>query len=1121
MSVGARSRPLEWDELTLGQRPYTADLPEPDDLLHVAVVRSPHPFARVLSVDIDAAMRMPGVTGVLTAADFREGVTYAHRGGDFSDWPPLAAGVVLYVGQEVAAVAAETKAEAEAAARAVSVKYRPMRAVDTVQEARAPGAPALHERASGERNVASIWATEWGDVAAGRAAHTLSVRGSFRYPPVAHACMETNIVLAAWDPERELIELWTSTQAPYFIVKEVAHVLGLSEDQVVCREVSVGGGFGSKSKISTHEVLAAALARKTRRPALLQHTRDEEFSANKTRHEFHTTIETGVDQDGTIRFIEADIQANNGAFCHMGPSVLKVGAITLGSMYRPDGVSFEARLVDTNHLPGGPFRGYGTPQVSLAMESQVDELAALLDQDPIDLRLRNLRPEHEVALCGYRIGTSGLARCLLEARELSDWDQVRADRAPGVGIGIAAGMHGSGSYAYHHANRSDAAVDVLEDGSVRVRFGGADAGTGQRTILAQIAAGELTVPLARVSVQSIDSEATPFEMGAWSSRGTHMTGHAVAIAARKMRNELLDVAAKALGTSEVALRDGAAVSAGGRIELDGLVRMHPSALECVLTAEASFVDSSIEMMAPDRDQANLSPSYAFAAHVATVQVDARTGSVRLLDYVAAHDLGRPINPTLAEGQIIGGAAMGIGAALGEELIKEGGKLANGAYLNYALPRAGDLPPIRPAIVDVSEAAGPFGAKSVGEMSLIPAGAAVANAVADAIGVRIRSLPITPDKVLSALAEREGRRRSFRLWRRPSRWWIAAMRWLYPRGLHSVLHRYGTRVSKAVQPPAQLGDIAVPASLDSALTLRSAGAVPVGGATDLALQHRQGLQATTPLVSLADVPAASEVSSTQAGWRVGAAVTLTQLERMAQRELPALADAIRTIASPQTRNVATVAGNLAQKKRCWFYRNGFPCYKRSGPTSPCYAVLGDHRFQHAAVGAHRCQAVTPSDLATAFYALDAGVEIAGPAGPRVVGIDELFVGPGETCLAAEELILAVQIPRAALNRSFAFEKLGLFEGDFATASVALSAGSDGTHAWSDARVVLGAMAPVPLRLERVERTCEGQAVSPTNLRRAVDAELDRIAHPLPGNAWKLDAAAGLAEKAAERLAGRSG
>jgi CO/xanthine dehydrogenase FAD-binding subunit len=281
------------------------------------------------------------------------------------------------------------------------------------------------------------------------------------------------------------------------------------------------------------------------------------------------------------------------------------------------------------------------------------------------------------------------------------------------------------------------------------------------------------------------------------------------------------------------------------------------------------------------------------------------------------------------------------------------------------------------------------------------------------------------------------------------------------------------------------------------------------------------------VSLADVPAASELSSTQAGWHVGAAVTLTELERLAERELPALADAIRTIASPQTRNVATVAGNLAQGKRCWFYRNGFPCYKRSGPTSPCYAVLGDHRFQHAAVGAHRCQAVTPSDLATAFYALDAGVEIAGPAGIRVVGIDELFVGPCETCLGAEELILAVQIPRAALSRRFAFEKLGLFEGDFATASVALSAGSDNsagsddTHVWSDPRVVLGAMAPLPLRLERVERTCDGQAVSPTDLRRAVDAELDRIAHPLPGNAWKLDAAAGLAEKAAERLAGSSG
>ena len=341
--------------------------------------------------------------------------------------------------------------------------------------------------------------------------------------------------------------------------------------------------------------------------------------------------------------------------------------------------------------------------------------------------------------------------------------------------------------------------------------------------------------------------------------------------------------------------------------------------------------------------------------------------------------------------------MGIGTAVGEELIREQGRLVNGAYINYALPRAADVPRIRPVIVDVEESAGPYGAKSVGEMSLIPAGAAVANAVADAVGVRIRSLPITPDKVLVALAKQEGRRRRFHVWRRPSRWWIALIRWLYPRGLHAALDRYGSRFGRGIRPPSPLGPIESSTSLEAVFESCRHGATPIGGATDVTLRHRQGLAETRALVSLSLIPGMRQIESTADGWNIGAAVRLTELADFAREELPALTRAIESIATPQIRNVATVAGNLSQEKRCWFYRDGFSCYKRSGPTNTCYAVLGDHRFQHAAIGAHRCQAVTPSDLATVLYTLDARITLASASGSRSLSIDEFLTGPGETAL----------------------------------------------------------------------------------------------------------------------------
>lgn len=1140
--VGRRVRPLDWQERTGGSDLYTADIAArwtalgERPVLYAAVLRSPHPHARIERIETSAAERHPGVKAVITAADFPPGLLYEHRGRPLSDRPALAEGIVRFVGQEVAAVAATTAEAASRAAARIKVRYRPLPAPMNIIDALTPGAPTLHQRMTSEPNVSVLWEAELGRPAEGWRASTVRSSGTYWHPSVNHAVMEPNVTLAWWHPDTECLELWTSTQSPYFVRKEVARMLSLEPDQVVFREVAVGGGFGAKSKVGEHEVLAGALSRKTGMPVLITLSREEEFSATKPRHAARSRVRIGADPSGLIRFMGGDIDYDNGAFNHMGSSVMRYGIITtFGSIYRPDGVSFRSRLVDSATQPGGSFRGYGTPQVAFALESEVDEVAMALGLDPLEVRLRNANQPDRVSLSGSKVTSARLVECLEAVKRELDWDRRKLERIPGRGLGVAVATHGSGAFAYAGANQSSAAVDLFADGRIRVRFGGADPGTGQRTILAQIAGEELGVAAEQIEVQSMDTEKTPVDQGAWSSRGTSMAGSAVAKAAGAASQRLRELAAAKLGgdPDHFRLEAGAVVGGLGTVSIADLVLLADELEGDRLPVEATFVLEGTEMLNPAEDLVNLSPNYVFAAHGAEVEVSTRTGKVRLVDYVAAHDVGRAVNPTLVEGQIVGGAVMGIGAALGEEVIREGGRVVNNSYLNYAMPRAGDLPTIRPVLVEGPEPRGPYGAKSVGEIPIIPPAPAIANAVHDAIGVRIRQLPITPDKVLNALAERDGRVRRYGIWRRPDRWWIALVRWAYPRGLHSLLHRWGTRLARR-RPDRPVRELRLPASTAEAVFLlqprrgaarvaeRVTGgfrSVPVAGNTDLSLQRRQGLVVPVRLVSLSQVEELKQVRPLDdGGLFIGAGVTLVDLERRVGDRVPILAEAVTTIASPQIRAMATVGGNLAQAKRCWFFRNGFDCYKRGGATCPCYAVLGDHRFSHAVIDAHRCQAVTPSDLANVLVALDAQVHLRGEGKERIVPLTELLTGPGELDLHSDELITGVALPARSLTARGVYEKLSLWDGDFAMASVAVVI-HGGEEAPTEARVVYGAVAPVPWRATEAEAALLRGARG-AEWRHAVDRELDKHAHPLSGNGWKVDAVAGLAETALERLTVRS-
>lgn len=1122
-AIGRSVRPLDWVEKTSGTARYAADQP-PAGTLVAKVLRSPHPHARITRLDVSAALKVPGVRAVITQADFVPGRVYEHSGAPYSDRPPLAVDKVLYVGQEVAAVAADTVEAAAAGVRAIKVRYRRLKPNLTVPDALKPGAPHLHERTDGA-NVALHAIGAWGEVEEAERNSKRRVSGTFYYPRATHVCMEPNTTIAWWHEDR--LEMWTSSQAPHFVVHELAALFDLELDQVVCRDVSVGGSFGSKSKISEHEALAARLSMKCGQPVLLELTRAEEFAFTKPRHAFTTKLAAHADADGRMCFLDADIDVDNGAYNHYGPSVMRAGIKQLGSMYRPDAVRWDARLVDTNLTPGGQFRGYGQPQTAIGLETLMDELAEACDVDPIEFRIRNSGLPDTTQLSGSQIGSNRLRECLAAVREKIEWDtrrsSVRAPSDDGLlrGVGVSSGMHASGSYAYPGGNTSACGIDVTDTGDVLVRFGGADAGTGQRTILGQIVAEILGVDFDRVSVIMADWDETPPDMGAWSSRGTHMGGHAARQSAEAMAARLLELGAERLGHADVSLGEGSVKAPGGEVKIGELAAAAAEATDGTLRIDTEYVEPKMQPYWTGIERPNISATYAYAAHAIEVSVDPLTGVIKVLDYAAVHDIGKAINPAMVEGQIVGGALQGLGVALGETLHLEGGQVVNPSYLHYPMPRSTTVPAFDVSLIEGPEPAGPFNAKSVGEIALIPAAPALMNAVYDATGVRFRTLPLSPDVVLAGLQEKAGATpRKHHLARRPSRWQIEAFRRLYPWGIHRVLHRFGTRFARRIAP-REITQVLLPETVaevvSQAAAQRPADVAVIGGGTDLMAQRDQGLKAPLVVIGTSRVASMRRIRAIDDGRiEIGAAVTLAELADWARTRVPILVTAVSTIASAQIRQVATVAGNLGQEKRCWFFRNNFDCYKRGGVSCPCYAIEGDHRLHHAAIGAHRCQAVTPSDLATVFDALDARIRLASPTGTREVSVSDLYAGPGELDLGTGEVIEAVLLPADSAEVIGVFEKLQQTEGDFALVSVALCVRSDAEGHWSSARYTFGGLAARPWSPASLNAGVLGRRPSQAEVTNLLDKELEWEAHPLPGNRWKLDAAVGMAARATGRV-----
>ncbi|HSR13793.1 MAG TPA: molybdopterin cofactor-binding domain-containing protein, partial [Thermodesulfobacteriota bacterium] len=681
------------------------------------------------------------------------------------DQPPFADDKVRYVGEPVAGVAAVDAAAAEEALRLIRVDYDELPPVFDPLAAMEPGAPIVHEELAryfappvffpqAGTNLANHFKIRKGDVEQGfREAHFVT-ENTFTTPMAQHCPMEPHVTIAQFEPSGR-VTIWSSTQHPYSIRRETARFLKLPINQVRVIVPTVGGGFGSKVLLKL-EPMCVALAMKVRdfRPVRIQLTRDEEFFASVVRHPMVATIKAGVRRDGTLTAMRTRLVFDTGAYADAGPVVSRSAGMSVTGPYRVPNVWGDSYCVYTNNPVSGAFRGFGVPQLMWGLDCTIDILAEGIGMDPVELRLRNALREGDLSATGQVLHSVGIEECIRKAARGIGWGEKKG-KLRGKGIGTLYKMTQTPS-------SSSAFVKMSEDGSVEVLASTVDMGQGSSTVLAQIAAAELGVEVSKVRVVSPDTDVTPFDHGTASSRSTFHMGNAVKQAAADARRQLFEVAAHQLEARPEDLE-----SRGGFIYVKGSEGKGTpiSSIRMGITygkgqpITGRGVFSVPEATPLDRETGQgpfPSIFWLYGAQAVEVEVDPETGKVEVLKVCAAHDLGRAINPVNCEQQIEGAVITGVGLALLEEMVVENGKPVNRNFRDYRIPTAMEVPEVHSLFVEAPHKDGPFGAKGVGEPALAPTAPAIGNAVYDAIGIRIKDLPITPEKIRKALQEKGGK-----------------------------------------------------------------------------------------------------------------------------------------------------------------------------------------------------------------------------------------------------------------------------------------------------------------------------------------------------------------------------
>ncbi len=734
-----------WAEIakTTGQAQYAADVWR-EGMLHLKVVRSPHPHARVLGVDAADALALPGVEAVLTAKD----VPVNRHGRVIQDEPVLAADRVRMIGDPVAAVVAVSEQAAAEAAAKVRVRYEVLLAVTSPREALAPGAPRLHEGG----NLLAHNVIQRGDAEAALARAAVAVEGAFTTPFNEHAYMEPEAALAYVDGEGRLV-LHTGTSHSHLHRLEVARCLGLPPERVRVIPAFLGGHFGGRTDVPMQCILGVA-AWRLRRPVRCVYTREESFTSTTKRHPFEIRGRLGADRDGRLTGLRLDMVADGGAYASAGQYIIVRAGVSGCGPYDLSNVWVGGPAVYTNNPLAGAMRGFGAPQSTYAVESLVDDLARGLGMHPIELRLKNaLRPGAMLAT-GFRVGEEmGYVETLEAIRPHYD-AAVRRAREAGVadgirrGVGVASMWYGIGTTLGEKPSYAD--VELRPDGRVAVLAGATDAGQGSDYLLRRVAAQALSVSLEQVDLVRGDTDLTRDTNSCTGSRVSFYVGNAVRIAGGALRRAILEAASREMEAPPEILdiREGHVVAReapGRRLGLADLAARLES--RGVRLMEGGTYDPETVPLDPATGIGRPYATYASATQMAEVEVDVRTGAVRVLRVVAAHDIGKVLNPVGARGQVEGAVVMGIGFALKEEFVPGVTK----GFADYRIPTTRDAPEIEAIFIERPDPGGPFGAKGLGECAMIPTAPAILNAVADATGARITRLPATRQRVLKALA----------------------------------------------------------------------------------------------------------------------------------------------------------------------------------------------------------------------------------------------------------------------------------------------------------------------------------------------------------------------------------
>ena len=732
-----------------GAAQFTSDLVVPG-MTHARLVRSPYAHARIRSIDLSAALAHPGVVAAVSAADL-PGVSI-YYGHALADHPLIADGVVRYAGEPVVGIVAEAAIDAEEAAALVSVEYEPLAAVTTVEAALAPGAPVIHERAAEERphrgfeerieqdmaNVCSTSVQRWGDVDAAFAAADLVVEGTYRYPMSYAFAMEPYTAIAHWTDGA--LTVWTSCQHPFMVRDDLARCFRLPLSRVRVIVPYVGGGYGSKSYTKI-EPLVAALALRAGRPVKLALSIDESILTTRGDSAL-VHLSSAFGADGGLLGRRAEILLNTGAYAENSPLVGRKAANRICGPYRIGAAEVTCRVVYTNTAPASSFRGFGAPQGNLAGESQIDEAAERLGIDPLELRRRNVVAPGAPPWPKVRGLDADLDADLCLAAEALDWS---TPPAPGRGRAIGLSASDAGSEPV-----TTSIVRVGADGSVTVTAGSTEIGQGSSTVLAQIAAGEMGVPLERVQILQSDTVAVSYDRSTGASRTTTIMGLAIQAAARDAREQLLAWAGESLAAGRPV------EPAAGGVLVDGVLHDWGAVVRAWFAGDYGEVVGRGYVRRAGATAA-MPPFWEIGCVGAEVSVDPDTGQIRVERLVTVGDVGQAINPRLVESQDIGAAVMGMGMALAEELVyTNDGALLGGSLVDYRVPRASDIPPFTPILAQRGDGVGVYGAKGGGEGSLNPVAAAIANAVSRAVGIRLREAPFTPERVWRALRDQERR-----------------------------------------------------------------------------------------------------------------------------------------------------------------------------------------------------------------------------------------------------------------------------------------------------------------------------------------------------------------------------